>query len=109
MIPPIQNLFSALGHGGQDETITQLLSAPNVRIERIVSNGQASPPGFWWDQDLAEWVVLLSGAAGLLFDGETTVRELKPGDWLHILARVRHRLEWTHKDQPTIWLAVHFR
>jgi len=109
MSPLIQNLFSALSHSGKDEKVTALLSAPNVRIEQIVSTGQASPPGFWWDQEWAEWVVLLTGSAGLLFEGETTVREIKPGDWLHIPAHVRHRVEWTHKDQPTIWLAVHFR
>jgi cupin 2 domain-containing protein len=109
MSQPIQNLFSSLTHSGGDEKITQLLSAPNVRIDRIVSKGQASPPGFWWDQEWAEWVVLLTGSAGLRFDGETTVRELKPGDYLHIPAHVRHRVEWTHKEQPTIWLAVHFR
>src|SRR5262249_8021094 len=109
MSPPIQNLFSALSHSGTDEKVTALLSAPNVRIDRIVSKGQSSPPGFWWDQEWAEWVVLLTGAAGLLFERETAVRELKAGDWLHIPAHTRHRIEWTHKDQPTIWLAVHFR
>src|SRR5215831_4713595 len=109
MSPPIHNLFSSPSDSGRDEQVTQLLSAPNVRIERIVSTGQASPPGFWWDQEWAEWVVLLTGSAGLVFEGETMVRELKPGDWLHIPAHVRHRVEWTHNDQPTIWLAVHFR
>ncbi len=109
MSTPVQNLFSSLTHAGSDEQVTQLLSTPNVRIERIVSNGQASPPGFWWDQEWAEWVVLLTGAAGLRFEGEAAARELKPGDHLHIPAHARHRLEWTHKEQPTVWLAVHFR
>ena len=42
-------------------------------------------------------------------EGEADVRELKPGDYVHIPAHVRHRLEWTHTEQPTIWLAVHVR
>lgn len=109
MIPSIENLFLSPAPSGRDEEITALLSAPNVRIERIVSNGQASPPGFWWDQDWAEWVVLLTGSARLLFEGETAARELKPGDYVHIPAHARHRVEWTHAQQTTIWLAVHFR
>jgi cupin 2 domain-containing protein len=107
--PTILNLFTGLAHDSREEKILALLSAPNVRIDRIVSNGQGSPPGFWWDQEWAEWVVLLTGGAGILFEGETTAHELRPGDYLHIPAHVRHRIEWTHKEQPTIWLAVHFR
>ena len=106
---PIENLFSGLTHESHDEKVTALLSAPNVRIDRIVSNGQASPPGFWWDQDWAEWVVLLTGGAKILFEGEGAAHELRPGDYLHIPAHVRHRIEWTHAEQPTIWIAVHFR
>ena len=107
--PPAANLFAALAPTGPDEEITSLLTAPNVRIERIVSAGQASPPGFWFDQDWDEWVVLLAGSAGLLIEGETAARHLKPGDYLHIPAHVRHRVEWTDREQPTVWLAVHFR
>ncbi len=51
------------------EQITTLLAAPNVSIERIVSCGDASPPGFWCDQDKSEWVIVLAGSAAILFDG----------------------------------------
>jgi len=108
-IPPSANLFAPLARIGSDEVITALFTTPNVRIERIVSTGQASPPGFWYDQDETEWVVLLSGGAGLRFDGESEVLELKPGDYLHIPAHARHRVEWTHPGEPTVWLAVHIR
>jgi cupin 2 domain-containing protein len=108
-IPPNENLFARLPRTGTGEDITALLTTPNVRVERIVSTGQASPPGFWYDQDEAEWVVLLTGAAGLRFDSEMQVRELKPGDYLHIEPHVRHRVEWTHPSEPTVWLAVHIR
>jgi len=108
-ISPGGNLFARLPRSGTDEDIAALLTTPNVRIERIVSTGQASPPGFWWDQEWAEWVVLLTGGAGLRLEGETEVRELKPGDYLHIPAHARHRVEWTHASEPTVWLAVHVR
>src|SRR5436309_1726711 len=55
------NLFADISPKGADEQLTELLRTPAVRIERIVSHGHASPPGFWYDQDLAEWVLLLAG------------------------------------------------
>ncbi len=107
--PAAGNVFAALALAGFAEEITSLLTVPNLRIERIVSTGQASPPGFWFDQEWDEWVVLLTGGAGLLIEGETAARNLKPGDYLHIPAHRRHRVEWTNREQPTVWLAVHFR
>jgi cupin 2 domain-containing protein len=106
-IPPNGNLFAPLVRTSTDEDIIALLTTPNVRIERIVSTGQASPPGFWYDQDESEWLVLLTGGAGLRFETETEMRELKPGDYLHIPAHARHRVEWTHPSEPTVWLAVY--
>jgi cupin 2 domain-containing protein len=101
------NLLDNLPATGAEETITALLTTPHVRIERIVSHAHASPPGFWYDQDAAEWVVVVTGAAGLQIDGEAEPRRLGPGDYLLIPAHVRHRVAWTAADQPTVWLAVH--
>ena len=65
------NIFEGVPAGPlPDEQVTELLAAPGLRIGRLVSTGQASPPGFWYDQDRAEWVPVLSGAAGLLLEGE---------------------------------------
>lgn len=89
-----------------NELITTLLEANGVRIERIVSNGHASPDGFWYDQDRHEWVMLVTGAARLCFENETI--EMKPGDHVNIPAHKRHRVDWTTPDEPTIWLAVHY-
>ena len=86
----------------------QLVCDAAVRVERIVSTGQASPPGFWYDQELAEWVVLLTGAAELQFEDETAPRRLGPGDWVHIAAHRRHRVNWTDPAQPSVWLAIHY-
>ncbi|RCL21761.1 cupin [Pseudomonas sp. AFG_SD02_1510_Pfu_092] len=90
------------------ERIDPLLSRPGVRVERIVSTGQASPPGFWYDQAEGEWIVLVSGAAGLRFEHEDYTRLLAPGDCLDIPPHYRHRVEWTAPDTATIWLAVFY-
>jgi cupin 2 domain-containing protein len=89
------------------EQILTVLHAPHVRIERIVSTGQASPPGFWYDQAQAEFVVLLAGAAGLLIAGESEPRILRPGSYVHLPAHCRHRVQWTSTEEPTVWLALY--
>jgi cupin 2 domain-containing protein len=100
------NLFVHLPRHLPDELFTTLLDAANVRIERIVSHGHASPEGFWYDQDQHEWVVVLKGAARLRFEDETI--EMKPGDFIDIPVHKKHRVEWTTPDEPTLWLAVHY-
>ena len=101
------NLFAAIPSRLTDEEITTLLASPGLRIERIVSRGQASPPGFWYDQPQAEWVIVLAGRAELGFDDRDATTRMEPGDWLHIPAHRRHRVAWTDPTQATIWLAVH--
>jgi cupin 2 domain-containing protein len=102
------NLFEPLPDARTAEVVEELLSRDGVRIERIVSLGQASPPGFWYDQAQGEWVLLLSGAALLRFADEAEPRRLRPGDILDIAPNRRHRVEWTDPAQPTVWLAVHY-
>lgn len=104
------NLFAALPTGPVgEELFEQLLARPGLCIERIVSTGQMTPPDSWYDQEQAEWVVLLSGAAELRFADESAPRRLSAGDWLHIAAHRRHRVEWTDPAQPSVWLAIHFQ
>src|SRR5437870_1063910 len=98
------NLFADLPQHLPDELFTTLLDAANVRIERIVSHGHASPDGFWCDQDQHEWVVVLKRAARLIFEDETV--EMQPGDFVNIPAHKKHRVEWTTPDEPTISLAA---
>ncbi len=104
----IDNLFAALPADAPGEQFVELLARPGVRIERIVSNGQASPPGFWHDQPQGEWVVVLAGEARLRFEDEASARRLAPGDFVDIAPHRRHRVEWTDPAQPTVWLAVHY-
>jgi cupin 2 domain-containing protein len=101
------NLF-AVAHALTGELVDALLSRPGLRIERIVSQGQASPAGFWYDQAEGEWVLVLAGAARLRFEDEPDARLLGPGDWLDIAPRRRHRVDWTDPAVPTIWLAVYY-
>jgi cupin 2 domain-containing protein len=102
------NLLRDLPDAGKAEIAEALVAVPGVRIERIVSQGQASPPGFWYDQKEAEWVLVLAGAASLRFADEAEDRLLGPGDHVVIAPHRRHRVQWTDPARPTIWLAVFY-
>lgn len=103
----VANLLRDLPPAGADEQFETLLTRNGVRVERIVSNGQATPLNEWYDQGWDEWVLLLAGSAGLLVEGEAVPRVLSPGDCLLLPARCRHRVEWTDPAARTVWLAVH--
>ena len=100
------NIFADLPTGAPEEQLTDLTARRGLRIERIVSNGQSSPPDFWYDQAHDEWVILLRGAAGLAIAGEAEMR-LASGDYIFLPAHTRHRVTRTDETQPTVWLAVH--
>lgn len=112
------NLFAPAGqpYDAAREFFQTLLEAHGVRVERIVSQGQATPPGEWYDQDWDEWVLLLSGAARLCLEGvigdaaadSNRCIVLSPGDYVWLPAHCRHRVEWTDPQQQTLWLALHF-
>jgi cupin 2 domain-containing protein len=91
-----------------DEHFDTLLSRPDLRIERIVSTGQCSPEGFWYDQSDGEWVLLVQGEARLRFADETEARHLRPGDFVDIAPHRHHRVDWTPSGQTTLWLAIHY-
>lgn len=104
----LDNFFSNLVINPDAEVFEILAESRNTRIERITSFGQSTPGGEWYDQQTSEWVVLLQGSAGIMFEGEPTIHLLKPGDYLLIPAHKRHRVEFTDKYIPSVWLAVHF-
>jgi len=103
----ITNILAELPDSA-DEIFEALLDRPGIKIERIVSSGQATPQGEWYDQDENEWVLLLCGSAGLLIEGEPSPRRLAGGDFLLLPAGCRHRVEWTDPAVKSVWLAVHF-
>jgi cupin 2 domain-containing protein len=100
------NLLSPpLGTPGA-ETSATLLRHPAFTLEHIVSRGGTSPDGFWYDQERAEWVLLLRGHALLRFEsGES--RHLTAGDPLLIPAHCRHRVD--HSSPDALWLALHYQ
>ena len=102
------NLLSEIPADLPDELVNTIIESDSFRIERIVSQGHASPEGFWYDQDDKEWVVVLKGEAKLLFEGDEQSIHMMPGDHINIPSHKRHRVEWTRPDEPTIWLAVHY-
>ncbi|MBY5982272.1 cupin domain-containing protein [Ferrimonas balearica] len=94
---------------GDPEWFDGLVQTPNARIERILSHGQVTPQGQWYDQAEDEFVVLIQGAAQLQIEGESQPRQLMAGDWLLLPAHCRHRVVWTDPNQPSLWLALHLR
>mgnify|MGYP001579808766 CR=1 FL=1 len=102
----VNNLFKEIPENLPNELFSILAESSSVRIERIVSDGHASPDDFWYDQDQNEWVLLVSGSAGLEFEGRKV--ELQPGDHILIPAHQRHRVASTSTSEKTIWLAVFF-
>ena len=103
----LDNLFANLpAHPETAERLIPLLQHENIRIEKIVSTGQSSPTGFWYDQPEREWVVLLSGTATLEFADCDEVTPLRPGDFLDIPPHRKHRVAATSLTEPSVWLAI---
>lgn len=90
------------------ELVHVLAAGNGTRIERIVSQGHCSPPGFWYDQTENEWVLLLQGQALLRFEQPDRTLRLEAGSYVNILAHEKHRVEWTTPETETIWLAVFY-
>ena len=104
-----RNLFDCLSVGQSIERFDALLETDALRLERIVSYGQGTPLGEWYDQERSEWVALLKGSAGLRLDGEEEILVLMPGDYVYLPAHLRHRVEWVGDSEETVWLALHHR
>jgi cupin 2 domain-containing protein len=102
----ITNFFDDLPQQLPKELVQTLIRAADVRIERIISHGHASPADFWYDQPQHEWVIVLKGAARLQF--EDGMVEMKVGDFINIPAFRKHRVDWTTPDEPTVWLGVRY-
>ncbi len=108
MVSEVKNFFETTSDKLPEELIEIISHNDSVKIERIISEGHSSPPGFWYDQETNEFVILLEGSAILKFENGQTIN-LKKGDYLTIPAHVKHRVEYTPSDRKTFWLAVHFK
>jgi cupin 2 domain-containing protein len=102
------NLFKAVPDRMTEEIFEPLIQTDHFKLERILSKGHAMPPGEWCDQEREEWVLLLKGSAGILFEGEKEVERMEPGDYIRIPGHRRHRVEWTDPNGETLWLALHY-
>ena len=99
------NLFTPVTK--EEEEFSEILisgKAGGTRVERIISHGHVSPPGFWYDQAEWEFVAVLQGSAELEF--ETGTLEMTSGDWVILPAHFRHRVSRTSETPPCVWLAV---
>ena len=103
----VRNLLDPLPDASSAEQFDALLERPGCRIERIVSQGQTSPPGFWYEQAQDEWVLVLAGSAVLHLEDRAEPVRMGVGDCLLLPAGFRHRVESTDSVTPTVWLAVH--
>jgi len=99
------NLFDLPDPLPDNEEFTEMLRSKNLRIERIVSSGQTTPDGQWYDQDEDEWVALIQGEAILEYENGEKV-QLSAGDHILLPAHCRHRVAYTSANPPCIWLAV---
>lgn len=103
----MNNLLQNIPQDLPEEFLETLVESGNLHIKRIVSRGHSSPGEGWYDQQTNEFVLVRKGAARLEFESGR-VADMGPGDWLQIPARARHRVAWTHREQDTVWLAVHY-
>jgi len=100
----VKNLLTV----NNQEIIEKLIQGKEFWLERIISTGQVTPEGQWYDQETNEWVILLKGNAKLLFEENLEIINLKSGDYLFIPAHKKHRVEFTDPNTETIWLAIHY-
>lgn len=106
--PAAWNLIETARGSLAGEIFDTITSGSEFELGRIVSFGHHAPETGWFDQEKAEWVLLLAGSAGLAFEDETTERTLRPGDAMFIAPHRRHRVTWTEPGVATVWLALHF-
>ena len=105
----MDNIFADIPDNLPDEVFQTLVETGSFRVERIISDGKLAPEDEWYDEDENEWFILLRGGAGLLIEGESGPRILKPGDYINLPAHTRHKVTWTDTEEKTVWLALHYK
>lgn len=120
------NIYDNSGKKNGVELTEELVKlSENVRVERIISMGEVTPEGFWYDQEEDEFVCLVSGSARLEFkkrcendrdlekfkeinglNSENYELEMNKGDCLLIPRHIVHRVSYTAVDNECIWLCV---
>jgi len=103
-----KNIFAELPQNLPEEIFEKIVEGKDFFVEKIISDGHTSAPNFWYDQEINEFVMLMSGSAKILYEDGNSF-SLSPGDYLIIPANQKHRVEETDKSQKTIWLAIHYK
>ncbi|ACK67511.1 Cupin 2 conserved barrel domain protein [Rippkaea orientalis PCC 8801] len=102
----MNNIFQIPSNLGDQEIFETILANPTLKVERIISSGQVTEAGKWYDQQQDEWVILLQGEAQLSYEDGRQIN-LKKGDYLLIHSHQKHRVDYTSNNPPCIWLAIH--
>jgi len=100
------NIFIDVPTKLEAEQFTDLVREGRMRITRIISTGHTTD---WQEPEDEEWVMVLKGSSALRFKEGDRRLIMRPGDWCHIPAGCRHRVEETSDKEPTVWLAVHYK
>ncbi|BAZ43377.1 hypothetical protein NIES4102_03770 [Chondrocystis sp. NIES-4102] len=103
----LSNIYNLPEQLPQTELIETLFNNGVMLIEKIVSTGQVTPPGEWYDQDLDEWLILLQGSGEISYEDHSRIKLIE-GDYLFIPAHQKHRVEYTSTSPPCIWLTLFF-
>lgn len=90
-----------------NELVEVITETSGGRVELIVSSGQVSPPGFIYEQDEDEWVMVLQGNA--ILEAKGKLHELGAGDSIFLPKRTKHRVVFTSTKPVCLWLAVFWR
>ena len=101
-----QNIFK-LPDKLPPEELFEAIFDNGILIERVVSTGQTTPEGEWYDQERDEWLIVLQGEGELGYEDGSRIK-LATGDYLFIPARQKHRVEYTSSEPPCIWLTIFF-
>lgn len=103
----VNNIFDIPAELPPQEQFETLLKKDGIFIEKVVSTGQITPPGEWYDQEREEWLIVLQGEGELSYEDSSRIK-LTVGDYLYIPAHQKHRVEYTSTQPPCIWLTIFF-
>ena len=101
------NIFDLPSKLPKEELFEALIDNEKVLIEKVVSTGQVTPPGEWYNQEREEWLIVLQGEGELSYEDGSRIK-LTPGDYLYIPPHQKHRVEYTSTEPPCIWLTIFF-
>ena len=101
------NIFKNIPETLKDELFEDIVNSKNIKIERIISDGQTSPKEGWHCSKQNEWVIMLQGEAILSYETEDDIK-LNRGEYISIPAFLKHRVSYTSKSEKSIWLAIYY-